>query len=172
LSASKFFQKFFIRDTIDALSWTLWNTDMPYADVKITFVTPEKFISEYLNGASKDEFSRKRYVLESDRPIAAKFMAYLEELDCLKFPDIEIYRAGKLRRDYRVNVVNALDKIRDKIERKAEKLLYRMSMNMKKELKGMMSDWKFWYAEIEDRNEPAGWKSIKKLKWGRVFNNH
>ena len=41
-------------------------------------------------------------------------------------------------------------------------------------LKNKMSDWKFWYNELDDSLESAGYNALNEdgVRWGRVFNNH
>ena len=148
------------------------NRDPELVLQKIRFVSDREFVDEYVNDGVCHEFSEKYVVLESDREIVDKLRETAEENYRMLGQAPRVYRRGNEDCDLARAVRYAINRIQQKCENRVDGLIYKIASNMGKALGDVMSDWKFWYAELDDTREHEGETELKSVKWARIFNNH
>ena len=178
LSFDEFYNRFFRRDVIEYLEYGLTLKYVYSAsDIfgKITFMTVEEFAEEYTR---LDEgvlsFSKMYPVLESDRKLVAELRALSDKYNQFDSPRIEIYRHGEIDRELLHKARNVVYDIQQKYRDKIDGVFDKMTYHFLNAIKDRMSGWKFWYNELDDEQEPAGYGAINEdsVRWGRVFSNH
>lgn len=178
LSFDEFYNRFFRRDVIEYLEYGLAFKYMRSAsDVfdKITFMTAEEFAEEYTR---LDEgvlsFSKMYPVLKSDRKLVAELRALYDKYNQFDNPHIEIYKRGKIDQELLRKARNVVYDIQQEYRDKMDGVFDKMTCHFLNAIKDRMSGWKFWYNELDDGQEPAGYGAMKEdsVRWGRVFSNH
>lgn len=175
LNFNGYYSKFFARDVMSTLQyeWLYSSFDPANTFGKIRFITPGQFANEYLEKQNYClDFSNKYTVLRSDKKLVEKLKPLTAECYKLSFPNVKIYRHGVQDRELELKAMAAIDKIRDKYSDEIEKIIHQMIVNLGKTVIDLMSDWKFWYAELDDSEENAGMDALDNVEWARVFNNH
>lgn len=178
LSFDEFYNRFFRRDVVEYLEYGLAFKYMRSAsDVfdKITFMTAEEFAEEYTR---LDEgvlsFSKMYPVLKSDRKLVAELRALYDKYNQFDSPRIEIYKRGKIDQELLRKARNVVYDIQQEYRDKMDGVFDKMTCHFLNAIKDRMSGWKFWYNELDDGQEPAGYSAMKEdsVRWGRVFSNH
>lgn len=178
LSFDEFYNRFFRRDVVEYLEYGLtFECIRNASDVfdKITFMTAEEFAEEYTR---LDEgvlsFSKMYPVLESDRKLVDELRTLSDKYDQFDSPRIEIYRRGKIDQELLRKARNVVYDIQQEYRDKMDGVFDKMTYHFLNAVKDRMSDWKFWYSELDDGQEPAGYGAMNKdgVRWGRVFSNH
>lgn len=178
LSFDEFYNRFFRRDVVEYLEYGLTLEYMHSASAvfdKITFMTAEEFAEEYTR---LDEgvlsFSKAYPVLESDRKLVAELRALSDKYDQFDSPRVEIYRRGKIDQELTRKARNVIYDIQQEYRDEMDGVFDKMTCHFLNAVKDRMSDWKFWYSELDDGQEPAGYSAMNEdsVRWGRVFSNH
>lgn len=179
LPFSQFRDQFFKRDIVDCLDYDLYflNRAANVGEIlnKIRFMTPNEFASEYaMLDSGCREFSKFYPVLESDRELVDRLGDLAVENDKLDRIRVEIYRHGKIDWDMQAKAqISATYKLTDKCRNEIEKILDKITGHFLSAIEDRMSDWKFWYAELDDCCESDGRAAMNKyVRWGRIFSNH
>lgn len=178
LSFDKFQDRFFRRDVTEYLDYgatSLYNHDRISVFDKISFMTPKEFAAEYLKfDEGPVVFSKTYPVLKSDRKLVDKLRFLSGEYDKLDRPHIEIYRRGEFDSKLTYNAKLPIYKMQQKVQDRMRNILNKIAAHLLDAVKDTMSNWKFWYAELDDNQEPAGYKAMNEtcVRWGRVFSNH
>ena len=178
LSFDEFYNRFFRRDVVEYLEYDLtFKYVYSASDIfdKITFMTAEEFAEKY---TGLDEgvlsFSKMYPVLESDRKLVAELRALSDKYDQFDNPRIEIYKCGKIDQELLRKARNVIYDIQQEYRDKMNDVFDKMTYHFLNAIKDRMSDWKFWYSELDDDQEPAGYRAMNNdsVRWGRVFSNH
>ena len=178
LSFDEFYNRFFRRDVVEYLEYGLtFKYVRSASDIfdKITFMTAEEFAEKYTR---LDEgvlsFSKMYPVLESDRKLVDELRTLSDKYDQFDSPRIEIYRRGKIDQELLRKARNVIYNIQQGYRDKMDGVFDKMTYHFLNAIKDRMSDWKFWYSELDDEREPAGYGAMNEdgVRWGRVFSNH
>lgn len=178
LSFDEFYNRFFRRDVVEYLKYGLtFKYGHSASDIfdKITFMTAEEFVEEYTR---LDEgvlsFSKRYPVLESDRKLVSELRALSDKYDQFDNPRIEIYRYGKIDQELLRKARNVVYDIQQEYRDKMDDIFDKITYHFLNAIKDKMLDWKFWYSELDDDQEPAGYRAMNEdsVRWGRVFSNH
>lgn len=178
LSFDEFYNRFFRRDVVEYLRYGLtFKYVRGASDIfdKITFMTAEEFAEEYTR---LDEgilsFSKMYPVLESDRKLVDELRTLSDKYGQFDSPRIEIYRRGKIDQELLRKARNVVYDIQQEYRDKMDGVFDKMTYHFLNAVKDRMSDWKFWYNELDDGQEPAGYGAMNEdgVRWGRVFSNH
>ena len=178
LSFDEFYNRFFRRDVVEYFEYGLtFKYIRSASDIfdKITFMTAEEFAEKYTR---LDEgvlsFSKMYPVLESDRKLVDELRALSDKYDQFDSPHIEIYRRGKIDQELLRKARNVIYDIQQEYRDKMDGVFDKMTYHFLNAIKDRMSGWKFWYSELDDGQEPAGYDAMNEdsVRWGRVFSNH
>lgn len=178
LSFDEFYNQFFRRDVIEELEYSLmFQYIRSGTDIfdKIMFMTTEEFAEKYIRlDDGVLSFSKIYPVLESDRKLVDELRVLFYKYDQLKRLHVKIYRHGKIDKELQRKVNNSIYNIQQKCLNEMISIFDKMSYHFWNAVKDKMSDWKFWYSELDDEQESAGYDALNEngVRWGRVFNNH
>lgn len=178
LSFDEFYNRFFRRDVVEELEYGLtFQYIRRNVDIfdKITFMTAEEFAEKYIRLDNGVLFFSKMYpVLESDRKLVDELQVLSDKHDQLENLHVKIYRRGEIDREQQSKANDAVYNAQLKYQDKMEGIFDEMTCHFRDAVKNKMSDWKFWYSELDDELESAGYDALNKdgVRWGRVFNNH
>ena len=180
LSFDEFYKLFFRRDTVENLEYDLTfqhiRSGIDIFD-KITFMTTEEFAEKYIRlDDGVLSFSKIYPVLESDRKLVDELRILSDkhnQFESLRL-HVKIYRHGKIDKELQRKVNKSVYNIQQKYLDKMISIFDKMSYHFWNAVKDKMSDWKFWYSELDDEQESAGYNALNEnsVRWGRVFNNH
>ena len=178
LSFDEFYNQFFRRDVIEELEYSLmFQYIRSGTDIfdKITFMTTEEFAEKYIRlDDGVLSFSKIYPVLESDRKLVDELRVLFYKYDQLKRLHVKIYRCGKINLELHRKANYTVYNIEKEYQDKMTDILDKMTHHFRNAVKDKMSDWKFWYSELDDDQESVGYKALHEdgVRWGRVFNNH
>lgn len=178
LSFDEFYNRFFRRDVVQELEYGLtFQCIRNVIDVfdKITFMTAEEFAEEYIKlDDGVWSFSKIFPVLKSDRKLVDELRVLSDKHDRLENLCVEIYRRGEIDRELQRKANSAVCSVQQEYLDKMTGIFDKMTYHFWNAVKDKMSDWKFWYRELDDILEPAGYNALCEdgVRWGRVFNNH
>lgn len=179
LSFDEFYNRFFRRDVIEELEYGLtFQRIRNVMDVfgRITFMTAEEFAEEYIRlDDGVWSFSKTICpVLKSDRKLVDELRVFSDKHDQLENLCVEIYRRGEIDRELQRKANSAVRSVQQEYQDKMTGIFDKMTYHFWNAVKDKMSDWKFWYSELDDIREPAGYNALNEdgVRWGRVFNNH
>ena len=178
LSFDEFYNSFFRRDVVEYLEYGLvFKYIHSVSDIfdKITFMTAEEFAEKYIR--LDDEvlpFSRTYPVLESDRKLVDELRVLFDKKDLLEKLRVKIYRRGEIDQKLQFKANSAVCNAQQEYQNKMTGVFDKMTRHFRNAVKNKMSDWKFWYNELDDGLESAGYNAMNEdgVRWGRVFNNH
>ena len=178
LSFDEFYNLFFRRDVVEYLEYGLvFKYIHSVSDIfdKITFMTAEEFAEKYIR--LDDEvlpFSRTYPVLESDRKLVDELRVLFDKKDLLEKLRVKIYRRGEIDQKLQLKANEAVCNAQREYQDKMTGVFDKMTRHFRNAVENKMSDWKFWYNELDDYLESAGYNTLNKggVRWGRVFNNH
>ena len=178
LSFDEFYKRFFRRDTVENLEYDLTfqhiRSGIDIFD-KITFMTTEEFAEKYIRlDDGVLSFSKTYPVLESDRKLVDELRVLSDKNDQLKSLCVKIYRCGEINLELHRKANDTVYNIKKEYQDKMTDILDKMTHHFRNAVKDKMSDWKFWYSELDDEQESAGYNALNEngVRWGRVFNNH
>ena len=154
LSFDEFYNQFFRRDVIEELEYSLMfqyiRSGIDIFD-KITFMTTEEFAEKYIRlDDGVLSFSKIYPVLESDRKLVDELRVLSDKNDQLKSLHVKIYRYGKIDKELQRKVNNSIYNIQQKCLNEMISIFDKMSYHFWNAVKDKMSDWKFWYSELDD----------------------
>ena len=178
LSFDEFYNQFFRRDVIEELEYSLmFQYIRSGTDIfdKITFMTAKEFAEKYIkldNGVLY--FSKLYPVLESDRKLIDELRVLFDKYDQLERLHVKIYRCGEINLELHRKANDTVYNIKKEYQDKMTDILDKMTHHFRNAIKNKMSDWNFWYNELDDDQESVGYKALHEdgVRWGRVFNNH
>ena len=178
LSSDEFYNQFFRRDVIEELEYGLIfqyiHIGMDIFD-KITFMTVEEFAEKYIElDSGVLSFSKTYPALESDRKLVDELRVLFDKYDQLKNLRVVIYRHGEINQELQCKANNAVYNAQQEYQDKMTSVFDEMTRHFQNAVKNKMSDWKFWYNELDDSQESAGYNALSEdsVRWGRVFNNY
>lgn len=179
LSFSEFQKRFFWRDVVEDmrcnLTWPRRNAFGGDVFGKIRFMSPGEFAAEYVRlGDGVLSFSGTYPVLRSDRKLVGRLRALADEYSALDEMPVTVYRRGKPDGELRLLAEQPVRRLTDECEDRINDVLDEITGHFLDVVKDRMSGWKFWYAELDDSEEEAGYAALREdgVKWGRVFSNH
>ena len=178
LSFDEFYNQFFRRDVIEELEYSLmFQYIRSGTDIfdKITFMTTEEFAEKYIRlDDGVLSFSKIYPVLESDRKLVNKLRVLFDKYDQLERLHVKIYRRGEINLELHRKANYTVYNIKKEYQDKMTDILDKMTHHFQNAIKNKMSDWKFWYSELDDEQESAGYNALNEdgVRWGRVFSNH
>lgn len=178
LSFDEFYNRFFRRDIVEYLEYGLtFKYIHSTSDIfdKITFMTAEEFAEKYTRfDEGVLSFSKMYPVLESDRKLVTELRALSDKYDQFDNPRIEIYKRGKIDQELLCKARNVVYDIQQEYCDKMNGVFDKITYHFLNVIKDKMLNWKFWYSELDDGQEPAGYRAMNEdnVRWGRVFSNH
>lgn len=178
LSFDEFYNRFFRRDVVEKLEYVLMFQYLRGSiDIfdKITFMTAEEFAEKYIRlDDGVLSFSKTYPVLESDRKLVDELRVLSDKHDQLESLRVKIYRRGEIDQELQRKANNAICNVQQEYQDKMTSIFDKMTYHFWNAVKNKMSDWKFWYSELDDEQESAGYSALNKdgVRWGRVFSNH
>ena len=178
LSFDEFYNQFFRRDVIEELEYSLmFQYIRSGTDIfdKITFMTTEEFAEKYIRlDDGVLSFSKIYPVLESDRKLVNKLRVLFDKYDQLERLHVKIYRRGEINLELHRKANDTIYNIKKEYQDKMTDILDKMTHHFQNAIKNKMSDWKFWYSELDDEQESAGYNALNEdgVRWCRVFSNH
>lgn len=178
LSFDEFYNRFFRRDVVEELEYGLMfqylRSSVDIFD-KITFMTAEEFAEKYIRlDDGVLSFSKTYPVLESDRKLVDELRVLSDKHDQLESLRVKIYRRGEIDQELQRKANNVVRNVQQEYQDKMTSIFDKMTYHFWDAVKDKMSDWKFWYSELDDEQESAGYSALNEdgVRWGRVFSNH